>query len=307
MNTLLIIDGNAVMHRAYHAIPLFKTKEGIPTNVIYGFFSILNKTIIDFQPTNLIVCFDTPTPTFRKIAVKEYQAHRPKIDDDLIIQIPNVKKALTSAGVFHCEKPGFEADDLIGTFVTRFKKQDIKIFILTGDKDIMQLVDKNVYIVAPRTGISEFTLYDIEGVIKRMGVEPTQIPNLKALMGDPSDNYKGAKGIGPKTAAKLLLEYHTLENIYNNINYIKNDKVKHLLIEHKTSVDQSKMLATILTDVEMKCNLSDCEFHGFKIELKDCLLGFGIKSLAERLFKTKSVKPKKENVIKDNKDQLGLF
>src|SRR3989338_6753699 len=150
MNTLLLIDGNAIMHRAFHALPPFKTKDGIPTNVIYGFFSMLHKSIADFHPNFIVVCFDTPKPTFRNKLSKEYQAQRPKISDDFITQIPLVKEALDKAGVTHLEKDGFEADDLIGTITQKFKDNGIKVLILSGDRDIQQLVAKNVYVITPK-------------------------------------------------------------------------------------------------------------------------------------------------------------
>src|SRR3989338_7996711 len=159
MQTLLLIDGNAIMHRAYHALPPFKTKDGTPTNVIYGFFSMLHKGIIDFKPTHIVVCFDTPKPTFRNKMFKEYQAQRPQIGDDFIVQIPLLHEALKKAGVVFLAKDGYEADDLIGTLAT-ISKKNMQVYILTGDKDIMQLVNSHVKVVSPQTGMSSIKLYD---------------------------------------------------------------------------------------------------------------------------------------------------
>src|SRR3989338_5050149 len=180
MQTLLLIDGNAIMHRAYHALPPFKTKDGTPTNVIYGFFSMLHKSIIDFKPTHIVVCFDTPKPTFRNRIFKEYQAQRPKIADDFIVQIPLLKEALDKAGVIHLEKDGYEADDLIGTISNKFKTNQIRVLILSGDRDIQQLVDKNVFVITPKLGLSDIKIYDSAEVKKKYGLEPTKIPDLKA-------------------------------------------------------------------------------------------------------------------------------
>src|SRR3989344_8772184 len=181
MNTLLLIDGNAIMHRAFHALPPFKTKNGLPTNIIYGFFSMLHKAVSDFKPTHIVVSFDTPLPTFRNKLFKAYQAQRPKISDDFITQIPYLKEALSKAGIIHLEKDGFEADDIIGTIADKFKTNGIKVLILSGDRDIQQLVDSNVFVITPKLGLSELKMYDNSEVKKKFGLNPNQIPDLKAL------------------------------------------------------------------------------------------------------------------------------
>lgn len=308
MSTYLLVDGNAIMHRAYHAIPNFLTKDGIPTNILYGFFSILNKAIVSFKPTHIIVCFDTPAQTFRNKAYKEYQIHRPTINDDFKIQIPYVKEALDKGAIIHLEKDGYEADDIIGTVAIRCSRPDNKVLILTGDKDIMQLVNKKVYVVSPQQGISNFKIYDPSEVKTKLGIFPEKIPDYKGLMGDPSDNYKGAKGIGPKTAIKLLAEFQSIDNIYNNIDKINNPKIIQLLKQYKDNVLLSKQLATIVTNVDIDCDLKKTVFNGFKSDLREYFLNFGIKSLAQRLFEKKPEKLKKEKQkTKDNKNQLGLF
>ena len=140
MKTLLLIDGNAIMHRAYHALPPLTSKNGTPTNMIYGFFMMLHKVVTDFHPDYLVVCFDTPKQTFRQEMMKEYQAQRPQMADNFKIQIPYVRDLLDKAGVARMEKDGYEADDVIGSIATQFKSKDTKVYILTGDKDIMQLL-----------------------------------------------------------------------------------------------------------------------------------------------------------------------
>src|SRR3989338_3747664 len=230
MDTLLLIDGNAIMHRAFHALPPFKTKDGIPTNVIYGFFSMLHKSIADFKPNFIVVCFDTPKPTFRNKIFKDYQAQRPKISDDFITQIPLVKEALDKAGIIHLEKDGFEADDLIGTISNKYKTNQIRVLILSGDRDIQQLVDKNVFVITPKLGLSDIKIYDTAEVLNTFGLNPEKIPDLKALMGDSSDNYTGAKGIGPKTAAKLIQQFGSIKEIYSHLNEIE-EKLRQPLKE----------------------------------------------------------------------------
>src|SRR3990167_5214203 len=263
MDTLLLIDGNAIMHRAFHAIPPFKTKSGTPTNVIFGFFSMLNKSIADFQPNFVVVCFDTPKPTFRNKIFKDYQAQRPKISDDFITQIPLVKEALNKSGITHLEKDGFEADDIIGTITNTFKTKGIRVLILSGDRDIQQLVDKNVFVITPKMGLSELKVYDINEVVKKFGLTPDKIPDLKALMGDASDNYSGAKGIGPKTAAKLLQQYNSVKGIYLSLGKI-DEKIRKILQDHKANVILSHKLATIDVKVPLEFNIKKSKFENFK-------------------------------------------
>ena len=305
MLILLLIDGNAIMHRAFHALPPFKTKSGIPTNVIFGFFSMLYKSITDFRPNFIVVCFDTPKPTFRNKIFKDYQAQRPKISDDFIVQIPLVKEALDKAGITHLEKDGFEADDLIGTIAQKFKDNGIKVLILSGDRDIQQLVTNNVFVITPKLGLSDIKMYDSSEVEKKYGLEPAKIPDLKALMGDSSDNYTGAKGIGPKTAAKLLQQYKSVKGIYSHLNEI-DEKVRKSLKENKENVLLSHRLATIDTKVPIEFDIDKTKFEKFSEDLKDYFTKLEIKSLKERIFSEKKSEAKKETE-KDSKDQLGLF
>ncbi len=306
MKTALLIDGNAIMHRAYHALPPFKTKEGIPTNALYGFLTILKKAVTDFQPHYLIVCFDTPVPTFRKKLYKEYQSHRPKMEDDLSCQFSAVKEALDKAGIIHMEKAGFEADDVIGTITKKLEKQGERVLILTGDRDIMQLVGNNVFVVTPQIGFAQTKIYDPAAVKEKMGIEPEQIPDLKALMGDASDNYKGAKGIGPKTAAKLLNEYKTVKNVLKNLDKI-DGKPQQLLQDHKENVLLAHQLATIKSDVDLDIDLDKTVFNGFNDGLKEILQKYQMPSLIKRFFEDKKPPAKPAGKKEENKDQIGLF
>jgi len=305
MNTLLLIDGNAIMHRAYHALPPFKTKDGTPTNVIYGFISMLYRVITDFNPYYVVACFDTPKETFRNKLYKDYQAQRPKIDDNFIIQIPLVKQALDAAGIYHLEKDGFEADDLIGTISKIYKSNDSRVIILTGDKDILQLVNDKVFVAAPQLGLSNIKIYDEVEVERKLEVKPNQIPEYKALAGDQSDNYKGATGIGPKTASRLIQEFQTVENIYKNIEQIKSEKVKTILISEKENVLLSRKLAEIECDVEISLDIKKSEFKSFNTDLKSFLEKYEITSLIKRVFNEKPVIKKPPE--KEKADQIGLF
>jgi len=307
MNTLLIIDGNAVMHRAYHAIPSFRTKSGIPTNALYGFFSILYKAIIDFNPTHLAISFDTPAETFREKIYKDYQAQRPQAEDDFIVQIPNIRNAVDAAGFFKLEKDGYEGDDIIGTLAAKAKLRDFKVLIFSGDKDILQLVCKNVFVISPQNNFNINILYDESKVIEKLSMKPDKIPELKALTGDPSDNYPGAKGIGPKTAVSLLKEFDSLDNLYQNIDHVKNDRIKKILIDNKDNVFLSKKLATIITDVDLNINLDLAKYQGLNESLKNYLLQFEMYSLVNRLYKKKKELPMEKKIKKVPENQIGLF
>ncbi len=306
MKTLLLVDGNAIMHRAFHAMPPLSTKNGVPTNVLYGFISMIHKSILDFKPTHIIICFDTPKPTFRQEVFKEYQAHRPEMDKGLKVQIPNVKEALDKAGIFRLEKDGYEADDLIGTIAHHFKNNGIKVLILSGDRDIFQLIDDKVAVVVPQNGLSNTKIYDVGEVQKKLGVTPSQIPDFKGLMGDPSDNYPGAHGIGPKTAALLIHQFNNIDNLYTHLDQVDNPRLKQILITDKENVLLSKKLATIITNVDIDFNIETSAFSRFKQDLKDYLLQFEVYSLAKRIFEEKKeVKTKKSSSNPEN--QIGLF
>lgn len=305
MQTLLLIDGNAIMHRAYHALPPFKSEDGTPTNVVYGYLSMLNKVVTDFKPDYLISCFDTPKATFRNKIFKEYQSHRPKIEDDFIVQIPLVKEALDQAGIERMEKDGYEADDLIGTITRIFETNKFRVVILTGDKDIFQLITDNVFVAAPQLGLANIKIFDKSEVEKKLDVAPNQIVEYKALAGDPSDNYPGASGIGPKTASKLIHQFGTVDNIYKNLDKVESEKVKDILKTHKENVFLSKKLATIMTDVNIVLDIEKLKFKSFNKKLIDFLSQYQMHTLTKRIFSIKEVEKKEET--KNKVDQIGLF
>lgn len=308
MGNLLLIDGNAIMHRAFHALPPFKTKNGFPTNAIFGFFSTLNKVIDNFKPQYLVVCFDSPVPTFRKKIFEKYQAQRPKMENDLAIQFPLVKQALDLTGITHLEKPGYEADDLIGTISHQWKRKEDQVLILSGDQDILQLVDENIFVITPQIGYKESKIYDSEAVKKKFNIMPKQIPDFKALVGDPSDNYPGAKGIGPKTAAKLLNQFKSLKNIFKNLDKIEK-KTGEILTQYKENIFLSYQLAQIITNVPLDFKIETAKFNGFNQSLKEFLLNYEIKSLTERIFKN-NLSSLKKNTADDkelNENQIKLF
>jgi DNA polymerase-1 len=267
---------------------------------------MLNKVIIDFKPDYLISCFDTPKDTFRNKLFKEYQSQRPKIDDDFIVQIPLVKKAVDVAGIERMEKDGYEADDLIGTITRIFEKNKFRVVILTGDKDIFQLITDNVFVASPQLGLANIKIFDRSEVEKKLDVTPDQIIEYKALAGDPSDNYPGASGIGPKTACKLIHQYGTVELIYKNIENVESEKVKEILRNEKDNVFISKKLATIMTDVDIDLDIEKLKFKGFNKKLIDFLNQYQMSTLIKRIFNIKAVE-KSEEPKKERPDQIGLF
>lgn len=306
MNTALIVDGNALMHRAFHALPPFKTSKGIPTHVVYGFFSMLQGTISDFHPSHVLVCFDTPAPTFRNALLETYQAQRPAIANEFKEQIPMTKEALDAAKTVHLELDGYEADDIIGTTVKVYEKNQFSILILTGDKDIMQLVNNSVRVVTPQIGFAKTKVYTPELVKEKLGVEPSLIADWKALVGDPSDNYKGADGIGPKTASKLLEQFGSLDNLLQNVSHLPEGKVKSSILHNLNDIQVSKQLAVIRTDAPVSFPIEQTQWSGFHPNLRTYLLNLEMHSLVSRLFPMQR-KITKKNVPKKDEPQMNLF
>ena len=275
MNRLILIDGNAVLHRAYHAIPPLTAPDGAVVNAVYGFGTMLLRLINDLRPTHVAVAFDRPKPTFRKELFKGYQAKRPKMDDALVDQIPKVHDLVSSFGIPIFEVDGFEADDVIGTIAKNRKKEGIdQVIIVTGDRDILQLVeDEKVLVYMPTKGLSEVKLYGEKEVLERMGVTPDKIPDFKALAGDSSDNYPGVPGIGPKTAVALLTKYKSIAGIL---------KSKELTAEEKESARMSHDLATIRTSVPLTGSLAPLGSLN-RPEAVDALAKLGFRSLIKRI------------------------
>lgn len=255
---LVLIDGHHILHRAYHAFPpTLTTRKGELVNAVYGFTRILLKVIADLQPKYLAVTFDRMEPTFRHKEFIGYQVQRPKMDAELADQIGRVHQIAQALNIPIFEKPGFEADDLIGTLSVQAVKKKVETIIVTGDRDIMQLVDKKVRLYLPQKGFSEALLCGEKEVKEILGIKPIQVIDYKALVGDSSDNYPGVSGIGPKTAVKLLLEYGDLDNIYRHLKDLP-DKVASKLTGGQESAKLSQKLATIVTNAPVKLDLPAC-------------------------------------------------
>ena len=288
---LIIIDSNALIHRAYHALPTLTTKKGELVNAIYGFLLAFLKAIKDFQPDYIAATFDAPGPTLRHKEYKEYKAKRPKAPEELYQQIPKVKEILEMFGVQTFEKSGYEADDLIAAISEQAPRKqvypEIETYILTGDLDTLQLVNKNTKVYTFNRGIKEAVIYDKEKVMKRFGILPKQIVDFKALAGDPSDNIPGASGIGKKTATELLQRFGSVEKIYQAIEKGEDDikpRIKDILIKNKDQVLLSQQLAKARKDVPIDFNLERCRWQGFnKEKAGEVLRNYEFYSLLKRL------------------------
>lgn len=257
MPRLILIDSNALIHRAYHALPPLKTKKGVLVNAVYGFVSVLLKVLRELKPDYLAAIFDLAGPTFREIEYKEYKAKRVKPPQEMYDQIPLIKQILQAFNIPIYEKQGFEADDVIGTIASH--RPSLEILIITGDLDALQLIDKNTKIYTLKKGIKETMIYDESAVFERYGLKPEQIIDLKGLKGDPSDNIPGVPGIGEKTAIELLKKFGSLKNLYQQIEKADlNPKLKAKLLEYKEQAFFSQHLATIKKDVPIEFNLEKC-------------------------------------------------
>ncbi|MFA5886204.1 MAG: DNA polymerase I [Patescibacteria group bacterium] len=268
---LIIIDGNALIHRSFHALPpTLRTKNGLLVNAVYGFTSFLLKALSEFKPEYVVLTLDKKDPTFRHETYSDYKATRVKAPDELYEQIPVVKKVATAFNIPIFELSGYEADDLIGTICEQTKlEKNLEKIIITGDLDTLQLVNEKTKVYTMSRGLSDSVLYGPEQIHARYGLRPDQIIDYKALRGDPSDNIPGVKGIGEKTASELLIEFGNLAGVYKAVKN-KNQKIKNrileLLKEHQANAYLSQDLATIRLNAPLKFSLTDIKFSNFQLE-----------------------------------------
>ncbi len=342
MNRLVLIDGNAMMHRAYHALPPLSTPDGTLVNVVYGFLSMVIRLFADLKPTHMAVAFDRPGPTFRNDMFKAYQSQRPKMEDDFISQIKLVHDATRAFGIPMYELDGFEADDMIGTIVEQVvSRQSLaslklrrsgsairqsesrklkaesreqrkengetidQVVIVTGDRDILQLVeDEKVLVFMPTKGLSEGKLYGEKDVIERMGVSPKFIVDLKALMGDASDNYSGVTGIGPKTAIQLLTTYGSVDALYKNLSRVSGETTKTKLALGRENAMLSRDLATIRKDAPIVFDASTAAIKTLDTkEARKVLEDFHFPSLLKRLTGNMTMKAVTKKVKEERKNK----
>ncbi|KKQ31397.1 MAG: polymerase protein [Candidatus Shapirobacteria bacterium GW2011_GWF2_37_20] len=312
MSHLVIIDGHAIAHRAYHSIPPLSLNAQ-PVNAIYGFYSMVLSSIDQLKPDYLLVCLDSPGPTFRNDEFIGYRAKRKPTDHDLVSQLPLLSQTLEKTGIPSLSMGGFEADDLIGTLAKKAQKKKFiqKITIITGDKDLMQLVNKKVSLFVPIRGLSETKTYDPAGVLEKLGVTPPQVVDLKALMGDMSDSYPGVTGVGPKTAIDLLTKYQNLDNIYTHLDEIS-DNVKEKLIKDKNNAYLSQKLATLICNIPLKFKFRSARLNQDKfLGLLSLFEEYHFKSLSSRLKRRlnfeENTKPVKTLKQKIDPNQSSLF
>lgn len=286
---LLIIDSNALLHRAFHALPPLTTKKGEQTGAVYGFLLTLFKAIKDLNPRYIAACFDTAAPTFRHQKFKDYKATRPKTPEEIKKQLPKAKEVLIAFGIPVYEKEGFEADDLIATISTRAEKENnqLETYILSGDLDNLQLVDESTKVYTLGRGIKETVIYDEKKVSERFGVKPEQMIDFKALVGDPSDNITGILGVGKKTAAELLNQFGSLNNLYQQLEKDKADikpRIKETLLKNKEQAFFAKSLVETKKDVDIGFDVEDCRFWDFNHKkVRDILSKLEFHSLVSRL------------------------
>ena len=303
---IVIIDANSLIHRAFHALPPLTARDGEVVNAVYGFTTIFLKALKDFRPDYIVCCFDVDKDTFRKKEYAEYKAHRKEQPSELYHQFPLIKQLLEAFRVQVYEKKGFEADDIIGTIsdIINKKYNNIKNIIISGDLDVLQLIDDNTEVYTLKRGISDTIIYNEDLVKEKFGFGPDQVVDYKALRGDPSDNIPGVYGIGEKTAMKLIQKFKTLDNLYKEIE--KGEKRKDVkesvlnkLIKYKKQAYLSQKLAKIVRDVKIDFDINDTKAEPFNtLEVINLFQAWKFNSLIAKI-------PQAEKIMYER--QGGLF
>ncbi len=301
----IAIDGNAIVHRAFHAYPpTLVTSDGLQVNAVYGFTVMLLQVLKQFEPKYVVCAFDTSKPTFRHTKFPAYKAQRKPTDQSLIDQFPLVEQVLTSLNIPILKKEGYEADDILGTISKwvdsgKWNSYDYDMYLVTGDRDFLQLIGEKVKVCIPQGSFNSLTTFDRESSFQRYGYYPEQVIEYKGLVGDTSDNIPGIKGVGEKTAMTLLNKYNTLEGIYSNINELKG-RTYTLISEGYEQAVFSRDLATINRDVDIQLNLEDCVLQDFdEDKVISLLTRFEFRSLISKLPKS--------NRQETKGGQLGMF
>lgn len=285
---LIIIDSSALLYRAFHALPPLKTKSGQETGGIYGFLLTFLKAVKELEADYVAACFDMKAKTFRHEQFEAYKAHRKPAPEGLVGQFALLRDVVRAFNIPVFEKEGFEADDLIATICKLCENEkNLEIFIVSGDLDNLQLVSENIKLYTLGRGIKDSVIYDILKVQERFGVNPSQMNDLKALLGDASDNIPGVKGIGKKTAAEIIQKYHTIENLYEELSTDTaplKPKVKEALKENKENAFLSKKLVQMHNSVEIDFNLEACTFGMYnKEKVKNTLSSLEFHSLVSKI------------------------
>lgn len=261
MKKLVLIDGHSILNRAFYGVPELSNSQGLHTNAIYGFLNIMFKILDEEAADYIAVAFDLSAPTFRHKAYAEYKGTRKSMPDELREQVPLIKDVLSSMNIPILTKEGYEADDIIGTIAKRYQSDGVFVSVISGDRDLLQLSDKHIKIRIPKTSKGVTTIHDYlpEDVMDEYGVTPKEFIDVKALMGDTSDNVPGVPFIGEKTATKIIQEYHSIENAIEHVDELKPPRASKALSEHIEDAKFSKMLVTIVTDAPIETDISDME------------------------------------------------
>lgn len=300
MERLLILDSNSLLNRAFYAIPELTTTDGIHTNAVYGFANMLFKMKEELKPDYVVAAFDRKGPTFRHKEYKDYKAGRKKMPEELAEQFPLTKDLLNLLSITIYEMDGYEADDIIGSLAKYAEKNGIEVYIVTGDRDALQLASDNINVVITKKGVTETAVYNYKTFMDEFGVTPTQFIDVKGLMGDKSDNIPGVPGVGEKTAYKLIQTYGSIEEVLNNIDNISGKKLKENLENNRELAIFSKKLATIITEAPMEFDLDEIknqDNYNYD-ELKKFFFKLQMKSMIDKLpnsEENEKIKEKEEN------------
>ena len=302
---LVVFDGHALVHRGYHAIPYLTTKDGTPTNAVYGFTMMMLLALRELKPDYVAVAWDAPGKTFRHDQYDQYKATRKKADQELYDQFPTTKAVVAAFNIPLLEMPGFEADDIIGSLSAQYQ-DEVDVVVVTGDMDELQLVSDGTTVFTMRKGFSDTFIYDTQAVIDKYGVNPKEFIVYKALKGDTSDNIPGVSGIGDKTATELVREYHDLDTIYENLNNIKPAVAKKLTLG-KDSAYMSQELSTIKLDLKLDFDLKDAVIHDYdKKSVYDLFHQLEFKSLLAKL-PNKKVTDDQTEAFDEHKNDAAEF
>ncbi|WP_371381623.1 DNA polymerase I [Sporomusa aerivorans] len=279
----IIIDGSSLVHRAFHALPMLRTAGGLYTNAVYGFTTMLVKLLADYKPDYLAVAFDKGRVTFRTETYQLYKAQRQATPGELSEQFPLIRELLQALGINTIEEQGYEADDIIGTLAEKASSQGYEVFIVTGDRDALQLISANTKVLLTRKGISEVETIDTAALKEKYGLAPEQVVDLKGLMGDSSDNIPGVPGVGEKTAGKLLAQFGSLENVLDHIDDVSGKKLQENLRQYSEQAVLSKKLATIVRDMAIEFSPEAFGIHPVKPAVKELFAKFEFKTLLAKV------------------------
>ena len=286
MKKLFLIDGMALIYRSFYAFinnPL-STKEGFPTSAIFGFLNSISKILNEESPDYISIAMDSQKPTFRHEMYDLYKANRKKMPDDLRLQIPEINNIIEKSGINLLKKDGYEADDIIATITKTLQNDDLKIYIVTGDKDIMQLVDDKTFVYSPGNKFSGPSVYDSKKVIDKWGVHPNEICDLLSIMGDGSDNIPGVKGVGPKTASKLIKQFGSVQKILDNADEISNLRIQNLIKDQKEMIELSNRLVELDENVPISIDIDEMSINDIDFsKISDDLIGFEMPNILNSL------------------------